>query len=420
MPYQKTILDNGVTVISDSMPDVRSVALGLWFNVGSRDERTDQAGLTHFMEHMMFKGTPTRNAFEISQHFDALGAELNAFTSREYTCYYTRLVDEKLPQAFPVLADMVVNSQFSDETITPERKVVLEEIARTSDTPDDYIYDLYASALMPTHPLGRPVLGTKELVSGYHHENCIEFHNQHYYSGNLVVAAAGNVDHEQLVELSRTYLSEMPQGTKAQRSSFSEEHRSDFAAEKHDTEQAHVLYGVPWMPFDDERRYAGNALNAILGGSMSSRLFQEVREKRGLVYAIYSMIAAFQGTGFFGVYAGTRPENIKEVVGIIRSELTKISDHAPSIDELNRIEESLCGQLLLGQESTNTRMIRLGRRETIGSEQLSVDDIVERYRSLSPKDIQNVAQAFLEQEPTIAVISPYEVDRVKEAVSAAK
>lgn len=416
MFYDRTVLDNGVTVITDAMPDVRSVSLGLWFNVGSRDERPDQAGLTHFMEHMMFKGTPTRTAFDISSQFDALGAELNAFTSKEYTCYYARIVDEKLADALPILADMVLNSEFSQETIDPERKVVLEEISRTEDTPDDYIYDLFGDALLPTHPLGRPVLGTRELVGGYAHANCAEFHVQHYYSGNLTVAAAGNVDHEALVAQCEQLFASMATGRKSTRAAVDPGARRPFTAQKKDTEQAHVLYGMPWMGFDDERRFAGATMSSMLGGSMSSRLFQEVREKRGLVYAIYTSPSAYQGLGQFSVYAGTNPDNIEEVVAIVRDELAKMVDEGPD-DELARTTESLCGQLLLGLESTSTRMLRIGRVETMGGQHLSADELVARYRAITRDDVRSVAAEMLGAEPTIAVISPYEVDKVQELVA---
>ena len=197
----KTVLANGITVISRTMPDVRSVSLGLWFNVGSRDERPDQAGLTHFMEHMMFKGTPTKGPLDISMHFDRLGAELNAFTSKEYTCYYARFVDDKLEDALSVLAEMVIESNFAQDAIDTEREVVIEEIARSEDTPDDYVYELYSQSNLPNHPCGLPVLGTRERVGGYRHADCADFHAEHYHAGNLTLAAAGNVDHDRLVAL---------------------------------------------------------------------------------------------------------------------------------------------------------------------------------------------------------------------------
>lgn len=418
MYCKKTVLENGITVVTDEMPDVRSISLGLWFNVGSRDEKPGQAGLTHFMEHMMFKGTPTRTAFDISSQFDALGAELNAFTSKEYTCYYARFVDDKLQESLEILADMVMHSQFSQETIDPEREVVLEEIARTQDTPDDFIYDLFGAAMLPGHPLGKPVLGTRELVSGYTHEDCAAFHAQHYYSGNLTIAAAGNVSHETLVNMARTLFAHMHTGEKAHRSAQDAGQRLLFTAQKKETEQAHVIIGMPYMSFDDERRYTGVTMSSILGGSMSSRLFQEVREKRGLVYTIYCNPMAYQGLGTFGVYAGTRPENIEQVVGLVSAELAKLAQEGTDAVEMSRTTESLCGQLLLGLESTNTRMVRLGRSETIGAHHRSPEELVTRYRAVTGEDVQALAGQLLTVKPTIAVISPWETERVEDAVSA--
>lgn len=417
MYCKRTVLDNGVTIVTDEMPDVRSISLGLWFNVGSRDEHPDQAGLTHFMEHMMFKGTPTRTAFDISSQFDALGAELNAFTSKEYTCYYARFVDDKLEEALDILADMVKNSAFTQDTIEPEREVVLEEIARTQDTPDDFIFDLFGDAMLPTHPLGRPVLGTAELVGGYRQANCRAFHEQHYYSGNMTVAAAGNVAHEKLVEICEKVFADMRGGRKSVRPEIAAGKREMFTAQCKDTEQAHVIVGMPWMSFDDERRFAGITMASMLGGSMSSRLFQEVREKRGLVYSIYANPMAYQGLGQFGVYAGTRPDNIEEVIAIIKRELQKMVEEGTTPDELSRTTESLCGQLLLGLESTNGRMVRMGRNETIGAEQRSAEEMVERYRSVNCDDVRRIAEKILTQDPTVAVISPWDVEKVEEIVT---
>lgn len=413
-----TVLDNGITIVTETMPDVRSISLGLWYNVGSRDERLDQAGLTHFMEHMMFKGTPSRTAVQISSEFDALGAELNAFTSKEYTCYYTRLVDDKLDEALPIFADMVINSAFSDENIEPEREVVLEEIARSEDTPDDHVFDLFSDALLPTHPLGRPVLGTRERVSSYRHEDCRAFHDDHYHTGNLVVSAVGHLDHEELVARIEREMAPMVVGRHTERTMATETGRTFFIAQQKDTEQAHFVYGFPYLNAFDSHRYAGSLLSAILGGSMSSRLFQEVREKNGLAYAIFSQAVSHQDQGEFCVYCGTRPDNLSKAVAIVRSELEKIASSAPSREEVKRQCEVICGQLLLGLESTSGRMVRLGRNTTMGLEHKSAEELVDIYRSLTPEDVRAVAEKYLTTEPTIAVISPFEEAAVRELVGA--
>lgn len=416
MSYRKTVLDNGITVVTDLMQGVRSISLGLWFNVGSRDERQDQAGLTHFMEHMMFKGTPTRTAFDISSQFDALGAELNAFTSREYTCYYARVVDEKLDEALPILADMVINSEFSDETIEPEREVVIEEIARAEDQPDDVVFDLFLKGILPDHPLGLPVLGTRDHVSGYQHENCIEFHREHYVSGNLTVAAAGNVDHDHLVQLCESAFAGIAQGPRGVRDLKGFGDRVDLTVVTKDIEQAHILFGMPYIPTNDPRRFAASVMSNMLGGTMSSRLFQEVREKHGLVYSVFTNQSLNQGLGTFAVYAGTRPENIKRVVDIFRSELAKMAEFGTDEEELSKTIEGICGQLLLGLESSNSRMIRAGRGTTLGNDLLAPEEIVERYRSVTCEDVKSIAEQILTQEPTIAVVSPYSRDKVAELV----
>lgn len=416
MAYCKTELENGVTVVSDSMAGVRSVTIGLWYNVGSCDERPDQAGLTHFMEHMMFKGTPTRSAFDISSQFDALGAELNAFTSKEYTCYYARAVDENLDESLEILADMVLRSQFSDETIESEREVVIEEIARAEDQPDDVVFDLFATAALPNHPLGLPVLGTRQSVSSFHHASCAEFHEQHYFSGNLTVAASGNVDHERLVEECRKRLRDMPAAPKSARPHVAPAERKLFVAQRKDVEQAHILYGMPYMAFDDERRFAGAVMSQMLGGSMSSRLFQEVREKLGLVYSIFTHPSMHQGWGSLAVYAGTRPENVDRVVGITRKELVKMAQDGTDASELEKTIESICGQLLLGLESTSNRMVRIGRGQTMGAHHLEPEEMVERYRSVTCEDVLSLAQEVLMQQPTIAVVSPFDEAEAEEMV----
>lgn len=407
-----TTLDNGLTVATDTMPDVRSITLGIWLNTGSRDELPTQAGMAHFMEHMVFKGTPDHTATQLSAAFDALGAELNAYTTKEYTCFHARFVDECLPQVLPLMAEMVIQSTFADEDIEPERKVVLEEIARSQDTPDDYVFDLFSDALMPTHPLGRPVLGTRELVASYTHDDCRAFHDAHYVTQNAVIAAAGNVDHEQLVSLVRTCFACMPQGERTQRPEVHENSRRFFACQQRETEQAHFVYGMPWVDAFDERRFAGALGSAILGGSMSSRLFQEVREKNGLAYAVFSQGATYRDAGMFCVYCGTRPENLRQTLAIVQRELARMVDEPPTQEEIDRQCGAICGSLLLSLESTGSRMGRLGRALTMGVPLRSVDELVALYRSLTPADVQAVAAQFLTQKPTVAVVSSYDEDTV--------
>lgn len=405
MSYFKTILSNGLTVISYPMPSVRSVSLGLWFRVGSRDENSQQAGLTHFMEHMMFKGTSTKGPLDISMHFDKLGAEFNAFTSKEYTCYYARFVDDKLEDALSMLAEMVIDSTFTQEAIDTEREVVIEEIARSEDTPDDYVFELYNSSTFPQHPLGLPVLGTREHVGTYTHDDCVNFHQEFYHAGNLVVAAAGNLDHDNLVKLVNDYFSHMKSGVQTARKLSVPAFSAGVHSAQRETEQAHLLYGFPWYGVGDERRYVGSVLTTLLGGSMSSRLFQEIREKRGLAYSVYATQACYQGAGQWCIYVGTRKENISEVLTLIEAELERIRTQTVDDEELQRTIDFICGQLLLGLETTNSHMARLGKREVLGLDQVTPEEQVRGYRAVTSKQIQELAQDFLHGDPGITLVS---------------
>lgn len=411
MAFRKTVLSNGVTLVTEDMPAVRSITLGFWYRVGSRDERPDQAGLTHFMEHMMFKGTPTRSAIEVSEAFDMLGAESNAFTSKEYTCYYARFVDEKLDEVLALLADMVLHPALRDSDIEPEREVVLEEIARSLDQPDDYVFELFTDCMLPTHPLGRPVLGTQELVGSYLHPQCSDFHNEHYHSGNLVVSAVGNLDHDALAAKLEKLLADIRPGTRNLRPAIVESNRGKFAAQQKDTEQAHLVYGFPWYPAGDEQRFAGSLMTAILGGSMSSRLFQEVREKNGLAYSIFAGASSYGDVGLFYVYCGTRPDNLGKATTIIRRELERMACEPPTSAELARSCEVICSQLLMGMESTSDRMVRLGRRQTMGLEQTPISELVERYRAVTPEHVRAVAERYLTATPTASVVSSFSPEK---------
>ncbi len=415
MFYRKTMLDNGITVISEPMDEVRSIALGIWFAVGSRDEASAEAGMSHFMEHMMFKGTPARSSRELSEAFDRLGAELNAFTSKEYTCYYSRFVDEHLESAMELLSDMVVNASLDDESCRQERQVVIEEIARTEDAPDDHIHDIFSETLWPDHPIGLPILGTRDIVGGFDHAQSVAFRGRHYLTGNTVVAAAGNIDHEELVHLAERLLV-MPGGPRSQRPVARPTSSSRIAVLNKDTEQAHICYGVSTMNAHHPDRFALNILDGVLGGGMSSRLFQEVREKRGLAYAVYSFTALYQDTGEFGVYAGTRPENAEEVIRLIQNEVEKIADQGVTAEELDRVRQAAKGHLVLGMEATRNRMTRLGKNEVTGGEILSADEIMERFNAVTMDDLKRVSAEVLTDDKVLAVIGPFEPSSLEHLV----
>lgn len=416
MFYRKTVLDNGITVMSEPMEELRSVALGLWFAVGSRDECAEEAGMSHFMEHMMFKGTPTRSAQDISEQFDSIGAELNAFTSKEYTCYYSRFVDEHLPRAFEILSDMVVEASLADDACELERQVVIEEIARMEDTPDDRIHELFSHALWPDHPIGLPILGSRTTVGGFDHVQSVDFRAKHYRTGNCVVAAAGRVDHEALVELTERYLGGLPAGPRSVRPVADAAGAARVSVLEKETEQAHICYGVATMNAHHPDRFALAILDGVLGGGMSSRLFQEIRERRGLAYSVYSFSSLYQDTGEFAVYAGTRPENAEEVIKLIRIEMERIAESGVTHDEIDRQRQSAKGHLVLGLESTRMRMSRLGKNETSGGEILSADEVMERFDSVTIDDLRRVSADVLSAEKVLAVIGPYTTQQLEALV----
>jgi predicted Zn-dependent peptidase len=416
MFYRKTVLDNGITVISEPMDSVRSITLGIWFAVGSRDESTPEAGMSHFMEHMMFKGTPSRSARTISEEFDRLGAELNAFTSKEYTAYYSRFVDEHLEKAFDILADMVVNANLDDPSCTSEREVVIEEIARMEDTPDDQIHELFSNALWPDHPIGLPILGSRETVGGFDHKQSVAFRSRHYLTGNAVVAAAGNVDHDALVAMAEARLGGLAVGQRSVRPVAHAVSAGRLTVLKKETEQAHICYGVSTMNAHHPDRFALSLLDGVLGGGMASRLFQEIREKRGLAYAVYSYSALYQDTGEFAVYAGTRPSNAEEVVGLIRTELDRVAADGVTPDELDRVRQAATGHLVLGMESTRNRMTRLGKNEVTSGEILSADEIMERYNAVTMDDVRRVSAEVLSAEKVLAVIGPFSPEKLEHLV----
>ena len=411
MFYDKTVLESGITVITEPMDTVRSVTLGIWCAVGSRDEAPSEAGMSHFMEHMMFKGTPTRGAAEISQAFDRLGAELNAFTSKEYTCYYARLLDQHTEDAVEILSDMVVNASLAPDACLSEREVVLEEISRYDDAPDEQVHELFASTLMPLHPLGLPVIGTRETVGGFDHDAATDFHRAHYKTGNIVVAAAGALDHDEIVDMVRSRLT-LPAGERCARTHAVPVTEPRLKVLRKDTEQAHICFGVAGLAARNEDRFKVAILDGVLGGGMSSRLFQEIREKRGLAYAVYSYHAQYQDTGQFVVYAGTRPENAAEVVGLIRHEIDGITARGITADELDRVRESIKGQLVLGLESTRSRMNRLGKSEVTDGELLSLDEIVARIDAVTADDVHEMARRIFDGNHALAIIAPLDEDEV--------
>ncbi|MFJ8670305.1 M16 family metallopeptidase [Streptomyces sp. NPDC093589] len=410
---RRTTLPSGLRIVTETLPSVRSVTFGIWAKVGSRDETPSLNGATHYLEHLLFKGTERRSALDISAAIDAVGGEMNAFTAKEYTCYYARVLDADLPLAIDVVCDMLTGSLIEAEDVDAERGVILEEIAMTEDDPGDCVHDLFAHTMLGDTPLGRPVLGSVDTVNALTPERIRRFYKKHYDPTHLVVTAAGNVDHAKVVRLVRRAFERAgapqhpdatPMAPRAGARTIRAGGRVDLLNRK--TEQAHVILGMPGMARTDDRRWAMGVLNTALGGGMSSRLFQEVREKRGLAYSVYSYTSGFADCGLFGVYAGCRPNQVHDVLKICRDELDKVASDGLTDDEIRRAIGQLRGSTVLGLEDTGALMHRLGKSELCWGEQMSVDEMLARIAAVTPDEVREVARDVLGARPSLSVIGP--------------
>jgi predicted Zn-dependent peptidase len=396
--HRLTELESGVRIVTEHMDSVRSVALGFWIGTGSSAEDVPEAGLSHLIEHMLFRGTERYGSLEIDQLFDSMGAELNAGTGKETTSVYARVLDVHLGEAFDVMADMVWRPRFDGGELEQEREIVLEEIAMYEDDPQDKVFDVLGEAVFGDHPLGRAIIGRADVVSSTRAGALRGFHADRYVPGNVVVAAAGSVDHDALVELVRSGGVE-----RAGRSvpvlpgpPVAEPPRVRFVAKE--TEQYHVCLGAPGIARDDERRFALRVLDNILGGTSSSRLFQEVREKRGLAYSVYSFQSMYAGTGQVGLYLGTRPDNVGRAMGVVADELERLRQDPASADELARSKENVKGRVVLSLESTAARMNRLGASVLADMPLLTVDEVIERIDAVTLDDVAGLARELFAGE----------------------
>jgi predicted Zn-dependent peptidase len=425
--YVLSELDSGERVITERLTHVRSVALGYWINAGSRDERAERAGVSHFIEHLLFKGTERYTAQEIAEIFDGLGGELNAATSREHTVVYARVADHHLETAIDVMSDMVFAPSLAD--VDAEREVVLEEIAMYEDQPQDYVHDLIAEAVFGSHPLGRPVVGTAEVISTVSRRAISAYHRAMYMPGNVVVAAAGNLEHNELVRLleqAERKAHEPPAHGRRVRPPLVKPSPPSVRFVRKDTEQYHVCLGAPGIARSDRRRFAASLLDAILGGSASSRLFQEIREKRGMAYAVYSFASQYTDTGQIGLYVGTREENLDDCLAIAAEQIEDIAAGNLKPNELERAKENLKGRVLLSMESTSNRMSRLGKSLITDTELLSLDRIIAEIDAVEAKSLAELAGVLLTPDRLSAAgIGPSEerflsaVERVSPALTAA-
>jgi len=384
-----TELDGGVRVITEAMPSVRSVALGLWVRTGSRDEQPEQAGVSHFLEHLLFKGTQRYSAIEISELFDGLGASTNAATSKESTHLYARFLDVHAERAFDLLAEMLLGPTYPE--VDSERQVVLEEIAMYEDEPQDRVHDVLADAVFGEHPLGRRVIGSADVIASIPVPDIAEYHRHRYVGPNIVVSAAGHVEHERIVELAREHVAPPAGEANGGGEGADAEHAPRVCFYRKETEQYHVCLGAPGIPRGDDRRFTLGVVNAIFGGSTSSRLFREVREKRGLAYAVGSYSDEYTDNGMVATYVGTREDNVGEALDVIGAELASLSSDGISDEEIDRAKEHIKGRMVLGLESTSARMSRIARATMYGVPLLSIDEMLARVDAVGPEDVAAIA-----------------------------
>jgi len=415
--YVLSELDSGERVISEKVPSVRSVAIGFWIGAGSRDERDDRAGVSHFIEHLLFKGSRSYDAQQIAETFDAMGAELNAATSREHTVVYSRVPDRHTEEALEVMTDMVFAPAFAE--LDQEREVVLEEIAMYEDTPQELVHDLFSEAVFGRHALGRPVIGTAEVISSVSRRAVAAYHRAMYTGGNIVVSAAGNITHERFVSLlgrAESKSAAASHGAPRVRRPLTQVPPPGVRFERKDTEQYHLCIGAPGISRSDRRRFAASLLDAILGGSASSRLFQEIREKRGMAYAVYSFGSQYTDTGLIGIYVGTREENLATCVEICSEQIGESSAGRLRKGELARAKESLKGRIMLSMESTSNRMTRLGKSLITDTELLTFERIIAEIEAVEEDAVAELAGALLAPERLSAAGVGPDEERFKAAI----
>lgn len=414
--YRKDTLSNGVCVVSETLPKSRSVSIGVWVKVGSRHEPKELGGISHFIEHLFFKGTERRSAKDIAIEMDSLGGEMNAFTSQETTTYYVKVLDEHLPRAVDLLVDILISSQFNPSEMEKERKVILEEIKSVEDTPDEYIHELFTSTVWPDHALGRPILGTRETIRSLTHKDIITYIEHYYNPKEIVISVAGNFEHDLMVELLETSFGKYSKTGRPKQEDAPRFVRA-VNVKKKQLEQVQLCLGCKALPFAHEDRFVMSALNGVLGSSMSSRLFQEIREQNALAYAIYSYVSAYKDTGLFTVYAGTDPSNVKEVVRLILREFNRVKDEGVSPQEEERVKNQIKGHFVLSLESSNSHMSRLARQEIYYGKYFSVDDIIKGVERVTAVDIQRLAgQLFTPENISLTILGPVNKSDISDSV----
>ncbi len=403
---RKTTLENGIRILTKTIPHFRSVTMGVWVNVGARDESTSESGLSHFIEHMIFKGTRRRTGYQIAKEFDAIGGQTNAYTSMEHTCYHAKVMDSHLTTMVDILADIFLNSLFEEKDIQTERPVILQEINMVEDSPEEHIHLLAGNGFWGDNPLGRSILGTRENIVGFSAETLREFFHRLYLPSRIVISAAGNIDHEALIDLLAPAFGSIPFAD-----SFPEritpENCSHVGLHHRELEQVHVCLATRGLSITDPRRFAFSILNTILGGNMSSRLFQEIRERRGIAYSVYSYISAHIDTGMFGIYAGVDPKRIHECIELITKEMRSLKSDLINSSELHGAKEFLKGNLLLASESVDNQMARLAQNEIHFGRYVPLQDILDKIESVTEADILDLARyLFQDRQVVLTLLGP--------------
>lgn len=408
MLFSRTVLPGGARVVTEHMPEVRSASLGFWISVGSRDETEELQGSSHFLEHVLFKGTHSRSAREIAEAFDAVGGEVNAFSAKEYTCFYGRVLDKDLHMAADILLDMLRNGALKAQDVESERKVILEEISMRDDAPDDLVHELFSETLFGSHALAREVLGTTTSVESIQRETLLDFYQSHYKAPNVVVAAAGNLNHEDLVSWVAPAFPDANGSQTGRVETVPEAPKTRLRVITRDSEQAHIVVGGFGYSRHHPDRFAWGVLDDLLGGGSSSRLFQQIREERGLAYSVYSYRHLFIETGLYAIYAGTAPSNVQDVLRLIAGELDRLCDVGATEAELERAKGRSRGSLVLSLEDPSSRMSRLGRSDLVHGEILSIDDLINRVEGVTLEDVSRVGRELLHSDNRVlTVIGPF-------------
>jgi predicted Zn-dependent peptidase len=406
--YEITTLDNGIRVITETVNHVQFMSMGFWVGVGSRYESEKQWGITHFIEHMLFKGTEKRTADQISGAVDAVGGQLNAFTSKENTCYYIKTLTEDFPLAVDVLSDMFLNSRFDNEEIAKEREVIIEEIKMYEDTPDDQVHDLMSANLWPDHPLGRAILGTEESIAAFDHEMLKDYMKQYYTGSNIVVSVVGNISHKQVVDAIQEVLGGIPKGEPNQYA-IADRAKAGVNCYYKEIAQSQICVAMPGVAKEDNRLFPLSILNTYLGGGMSSRLVKKIREEEGLAYSVYSYNGSYTDTGAFVISVGTRPENCQRVIDIILEELEDVRQNGITQDELDKSFSQLKGSLYMGLETVNSRMNKLGRSLLIYDRVITPEENVDDLSKVTVEDVKALAgDMFRRENLQITVLGPVE------------